>query len=100
MDWLEEELRQALERKEPPPGFADRVMRRAAAPAAFRPAPRPVFHRQRWLATAAAIAVAIGAGMSYRQHQGAVAKEQVMAAVRFAAVKVNHIQTQVREVTR
>jgi hypothetical protein len=87
MDWLEQELKTALGREQPSADFAGRVTR-----AAKRARQWP-----RWLAAAAAVAVIAGAGMGYRQHQGEVAKEQVMQAFKIAAVQVNRIQTRVRE---
>ena len=95
MDWLEQELKQALDRKEPSPGFAERVRRRTRGDG-FRAAPWP----QRWLAAAAAVLVLAGAGLSYRQYQGNLAKQQVMLAFRIAGAKVNYIQAQVKERTR
>lgn len=91
MDWLEEELKQALDRKEPSPDFAERVRRRTRGDG-FRTALWP----QRWLAAAAAVLALAGAGLGYRQYQGNQAKEQVMMAFRIAGEKVNHIQAQVR----
>jgi type VI protein secretion system component VasF len=96
MDWLEQELKQALQRKDPSPEFAERV-KRAARGDRFRTAMWP----GRWLAAAAAILVmAGGAGYGYRQHQGNVAKQQVMLAFRIAGAEVNHIQSQVRGLTQ
>lgn len=95
MDWLEEELKQALDRKEPSPDFAERVRRRTRGDG-FRTALWP----QRWLAAAAAAIVLAGVGLGYRQYQGNQAKEQVMLAFRIAGEKVNHIQAQVKERTR
>lgn len=91
MDWLEEELQQALRRKEPSPGFEERV----TAAAERR---RPVFKVPRWLAAAAAVLVITGAGAGYRYHEGQVAKEQVMLAMRLAGSKLNRIQTQMKAV--
>lgn len=95
MDWLEQELKQALDRKEPSPGFAERVRRRTRGDG-FRAALWP----QRWLAAAAAVVVLAGAGLSYRQYQGNLARQQVMLAFRIAGAKVNYIQAQVKERTR
>jgi hypothetical protein len=89
MDWLEQELKGALGRKDPPADFAARVMRKAEM---------PVYRFPRWLAAAAAVVVMAGAGAGYRQYRGEMAKEQVMRAFQIASVKVNRIQTQVREV--
>ena len=90
MDWLEQELKTALERKEPSVDFAGRVMRAA----------RPAHQWHRWLAAAAAVVMITGAGLEYRQYRGEVANEQVMQAVKIAAMKVNHIQNRVREAAR
>ena len=83
MDWLEQELAQALARKEPAAGFDGRV--RAG-----------IHRRPQWLAIAATILVMIGGGEAWRQHQGQVAKEQVMTALRIAGSKLNRVQVQVK----
>jgi len=94
MDWLEEELRNALARKEPSPDFAARVhdaVRR----------PRTVFNIRPWLAAAASLIVMGSAGgAAWRHHQGVQAKQRVMLAVRITAAKLNQIQNHVREVNR
>jgi hypothetical protein len=94
MDWLEQELKNALARKEPPPDFAGRVLRGVARSEVGR-APSPVWRHGRWLAAAAAVVIVTGGAAAWRQHQGLVAKEQVMLAFRIAAVQVNHIQAHV-----
>jgi hypothetical protein len=92
MDRLEESLKSALARKEPPPGFAGRVAARAAAgPAARSYVPR-------WAAAAAVVVAMVGGGLAYRQHQGEMAKEQVMTAMKITAVKLHRIQAHVQEV--
>jgi hypothetical protein len=91
MDWLEEELKRALPRQEPAPGFAARVASRRSA---------SVVPVRRWLAVAASVVVLAGGGVGYRWHQGIQAKEQVMTAVRIAGSKLNQVQSHVREVGR
>lgn len=91
MDWLEQELKQALARKEPAPDFAARVARAAA----HGPRPR-VFSVPRWLPVAAAVLLVAGSGVAYRRHQGMVAKDRVMIAMRITAGTLNHIQTHMR----
>ena len=87
MDWLEQELKRALERKDPGPQFAARV----SAGARRRPSPR-------WLAVAASVIVLAGGGLGYRQYQGVRAKEQVLTALRLAGEKLNRVQDRVMEV--
>jgi len=83
MDWLEQELAQALARSEPAPGFERRVRAR--------------LHRApRWLAAAATVLVVAGAGEAWRWHQGQIAKDQVMTAMRIAGSKLNRVQMQLR----
>lgn len=87
MDRLEEQLKQALARVEPPAGFAARV----SAP------PRPSWWRSPAIA-AALVLVTVGGGVAWRRHQGELAKEQVMTAMRIASGKLSRIQAHVREV--
>ena len=91
MDPLEEQLKSALARKEAPAGFAGRVAARARGRQAIRPS------APRWLSAAAAVVIAVGSGVAYRQHQGEVAKEQVMTAMKITALKLHRIQAHVRE---
>jgi hypothetical protein len=83
MDWLEQELAKALARKEPAAGFDGRVRAR-------------MHRRPRWLAIAATILVMMGAGEAWRQHEGQLAKEQVMTAMRIAGSKLNRVQMQLK----
>jgi hypothetical protein len=86
---LEQQLKQALARQEPPPDFAERVSGRVRRRASRMP---------RWMATAAAVLIAAGVSFEYHEHQGRMAKEQVMTAMRITAVKLNHIQARMKEV--
>ena len=94
MDWMEEELERALARTAPPPGFAERIL----AEARRRNAPVPV--RKRWAIAAAALLAMAGSSFAWREHRGAVARREVMLAVRITAVRLNRIQAQVREAAR
>jgi len=96
MDWLEQELKQALERKDPSPDFAARVTAAAAGRVVPVPVPRPVRMLPRWLPVAAAVLLIAG-GAAYREHRGRVAKDQVMLAMRITSGKLNHIQSHMRE---
>jgi len=89
MDRLEQELKQALARTQPRPDFSLRVSRAVEGRASVMP---------RWMATAAALVIVSGGSLAYREHQGRVAKEQVMTAMRITAVKLNHIQARVKGV--
>jgi len=109
MDWLEKELSQALERKDPSPDFARRVAARVAAqegapvaaPVAISTRRPRVFTLPRWLPVAAAVLViAGGSGAAWRRHQGMVAKDQVMLAMRITAGKLNHVQAHMREASQ
>ena len=90
MDWLEEELKQALARKEPSPDFESRVA------ATTRRKTNVVMMTRRWIAAAAAVVVIVGAGEGYRWHRGQVAKEQVMLAMRIAGSKLNRVQMEMK----
>jgi hypothetical protein len=94
MDWLEQELKQALERKEPRADFDTRVNDRVNALVRAKPRPRQVLAMPRWLAAAAVLLMMTGAGAGYRWHQGQVAKDQVMLAMRIAGGKLNRVQAQ------
>jgi hypothetical protein len=90
MDWLEEELKNALNRKEPSEGFDARVKQAVEKPKVVQ-MPRP----RRWLAAAAAVIVLAGAGEGYRWHRGQVAKDQVMLAMRITGGKLSRVQIQI-----
>jgi hypothetical protein len=47
---------------------------------------------------AASLVLVAGGAAAYRHHQGEVAKQQVMTAMKITAAKLNHIQTRVWEV--
>jgi hypothetical protein len=51
-----------------------------------------IYRRPRWLAIAATLVVMIGGSEAWRQHQGQVAKQQVMTAMRIAGGKLNRVQ--------
>jgi len=104
---LDDELRSALKRREPDPGFLERVLARAEAPA---PAPRPAWRE--WLAglrpgprlvwaTACVLAVVllVSSGMEYRRcRQGEMAKAQVMLALEIASSKLSYVQKKTLEI--
>ena len=89
---LDEELRAALRREDPSPGFAERVVARAQSPA---PKTIPVFQpfripRMMWAAAMAAMLVIGFAGLSeYRQKKAERAGHEAVLALRIAAEKLN-----------
>jgi hypothetical protein len=103
MDWLEQELKSALARKEPPPELAEEVaeaIHGVSPMAPRRVIPWPSRTTQRWLAAAAAIILLVGGGAGYRWHQGVVAKRQVMLAFHIAGGRLNHLQAHLKEVSQ
>ena len=75
MNHLEDELRQAFARVEPPPGFADRIMARV-------PARRSTWIPRNWMAAAAAALIAVVGAGSWEYQR---AREQRIAAERAKA---------------
>ena len=89
MEDLEQQLRRAFEREDPPAGFADRVIERTRtrhSPPRFMP---------RWLAAAAAVILLAGGGYGYHWQRGQAAKRDVLLAFRITSTKLTHIQEQV-----
>lgn len=83
---LEDELRAALRREDPSPGFA----RRVASQAKFSAKPKRPMPRMMWAAAIAAmLAVAFTAAYEYRQMQAERASRDAVIALRIAAEKLN-----------
>ena len=125
---LDDELRNALKRREPPPGFTGRVMARveqlaeerartAAKPAQSRRDAWSVWSPWSWfgrkvslsfgavMAMAAVVLLAVGLAI-WQQHRieqerrrGEAARAQLIEALRVTSAKLNHVRTKVREVT-
>jgi hypothetical protein len=94
---LEHDLKRALRRESPAPGFAGRVLQRIEH---AEPEPRkPVW----WRAAAASVTLGLLLG-GYATHKvaehrkGERAKEQVLAAMRIAGEKVRIAQEEVRAI--
>jgi hypothetical protein len=87
MDPLEQQLKQAFARVDAPAGFAGRVSAVSRPPVWRSPA-----------LAAGLMLLAVGGGLAWRRHQGEVAREQVMTAMRITAGKLNRIHTHIREV--
>ena len=113
---VNDELRQALRRVEPPAGFAERVLQRAAGGGAstvepgggrMRRVPGRTFGKTktktmfRW-AAAAVLALTVTGGAWYRselrrQAQGEEAKRQVLLSLRMAGSKLQFVQAKVNQ---
>ena len=88
---FEDELRSALARRNPPPDFAERVVRAA------RPARHGLVYRVG--AWAAAAVIVIGAGLEYRQFRDARrARQQTLLALRIAGQQVAAAQKKLERI--
>lgn len=83
MNELENNLRKALKRSSPPPGFTDRVMARIPEKRVA-----PAWRRQ-WMAAAAAACIAVIGGGAWEQHrrqmEGERAKQELIYALTVAS---------------
>jgi len=98
---FEQELQQALARREAPAGFADRVMARTHPPlSAKRTAPRSF--RPVWAATLAASLLLGALGLNqYREYRaGQQAKDQLMVALGITADKLHAAQNKIQQRTQ
>jgi len=96
---LDDELRSALQRQEPPPEFAERVLARVAAVPVRMPRPWFRLPVMRWAAAMAATVMLLAGGLEYRHYEGERAKAQVLLAVRIAANKLNKVQRKVQMIS-
>ena len=94
MKSLEDDLRAALRRQEPPPGFAARVMSRLDR--------TPWWRAWRRWAVAAAMVLVVAAGAEYRHQRaeriaGEAARRQVLQALRITGAKLRLVQSKVQQ---
>jgi hypothetical protein len=94
---LEHDLKRALQRESPAPGFAGRVMQRIEREESQMRRTRPF----RWRAIAASVTLTalIGGWAAHSVHErieGERAKEQLILAMRIAGEKVHYAQQEVR----
>jgi len=101
MNRLEEELRKALRRVDPPEGFAERLIAQAAATQRRRHA---IFAWRglQWALTGALCLALAAGGVEYRQvrverARGEAAKAQLMLALRITANKLQLAQAKVQQ---
>jgi hypothetical protein len=99
---LEDELKSALRRVEPPAGFAERVLAQARQKADSKPGfaerLRAMFRPRtiRWAAAFASACVLVLAAVRYREYrqakiQGELASAQARQALRIASAKLNAV---------
>jgi len=88
---LDEELRAALRREDPSPGFANRVVARAQAQPAGQPFGFRLFGVRMMWATAIAAMLVLGTSgvFEYRQMEAERASRDAVLALRIAADKLN-----------
>jgi hypothetical protein len=97
MNRLEDDLRSALRRREPPAGFADRVMARVPVTMTRR-RPSMVW---RWVSAAAACLMLAAGVDSYRDYRrGVEAKQQLMLALKITGQKLAVVQNKIHELNR
>jgi len=94
---FEHQLRRALERKDPSPDFAARVMAQATGGRRS-----PWMHWRGWAAAGLAASLCLGAVELELRHQqkvrreGEQARAQLVQAMQITSVKLRHIQKKVR----
>jgi hypothetical protein len=96
MNELDDLLRDALQRREPPPGFAERVMARV-------PRRPPVFVWWRQMAAIAALLVVTVSSAMYERHRemerrrAEQASHELIFALRFTAARLEHVRYRVEK---
>ena len=89
---LDDELRSAMRREEPPLGFTQRVVARAQT----KPVPKSGMFRMIWAAgIAAMLVIGFSAVSEYRQVKAERAASQAVVALRITAAKLNKTRDKV-----
>jgi hypothetical protein len=96
---LEDDLRRAMRRESPAPGFASRVLQRIER----EQTPRPTRNPWRTVAASLTLTAILGGWGAHavherRQAEGERAREQVLLAMRIAGQKVRYAQHEVRAI--
>jgi hypothetical protein len=104
---FDDELRRAFKRKEPPPGFAERVLARISQAGSSVGETRCATRVGsafvvRWIAAAAAgVAIAIASTQIYHSRQAALeearVKQQLRTSLQIASEKLNDVERKLRE---
>ena len=102
MSDLERDLRESLRRREPPDGFAERVLARVQEADTSSESSPGRFWGWRWAAAAAAIVLVLFGGFAlYRERQQRAenerAKEQLLYALRVTGSQVRYVQQRLSE---
>jgi hypothetical protein len=102
---LEDELKLALQRKEPPPGFRQRVLRQAESSPYVRQPLRLSYRRRsyRSLAAAALLTLVLGGTTAHfieQRREGERAKEQVLQALRITSHELRDTREHIQELTK
>lgn len=95
MDAFEEELREQLQTRMPPAGFADRVLARASERGDRRRTWLPVW---RWALAALLVGAVVVGGLEHDRQQrreGEQARAQVLLALRITGTTLHHVQQKV-----
>ena len=111
MSYLGDDLKMALRRKEPPEGFASRVLARASGPVQAPPSwwqyLMVLVHppRVQWVALSLIVSFMIPAAGVYRKErqaraEGERAKEQLVFAMRMTGNKLHRVHQKVLEMGR
>ena len=101
MNGFDDQLREALRRRQPPEDFSEKVLARIRQ----QPAPRPRSSFRAWMAVAAAAVMLMTVvGLpAYREHtrriKGERAKEQVMLTLRMTGATLRRVQERVQQHT-
>lgn len=109
MNLFEDELRKAMERREPSENFTARILARVEQEESRKDrSPWTTFWRLPWqvghprLACAAALLLIFAALIGYRQHvratEGRAAKEQLLTAMHIAGTQLHEAQLRVKRI--
>jgi transposase len=100
MDSFEELLKRAMERKQPPAGFTDRVLARTRQPEPMHP--RRGFILPSWFGPALAALLVLAATLGYEHYrerrQGERATQQLVVALRLTGAKLHQVRSRVVEI--
>jgi len=97
IDAFEKEVREQLQERPAPPGFAERVMARIPVKRPRRLLWQPIW---RWAAVAAVVAVTVFGGVEHEREQriaGEHAREQVLLALRITGSTLHQVQNKVSQ---